>query len=368
MGMQNYATETRTCIEREVGSACRLNNTVFQYAVYREGNALYIVVNWRDSAVTKSIKSVLWVRIGEYFYYLVDKEGWDDPVLELPLTADMGAIYLTHRQSTDELYYQNTKRESILLHTGTHTVLPQVSFSPVISANHTHTFTWDITPGEDRVGRGTGAIFQYRIPAEPENPFTAVPVFAETMRSDCTLTTDGTVMGAEVRMVLEYRTYGPDWDGVDIEDFVTLNRYTTPVQLVARDAAIPLAPATVTASMPLAEGRLTVRWQPATDPLSVDAVYVLERSLVTGGAETGFVQLYRGSSLSFRDTLPVGIDGVRYRVRTVNVLGNDSLWTDTGVLAVVKSNLYVGMGGDWRRVSALWIGGKKASPLAKLGG
>ncbi len=375
MALKNYATETVTCVNRYAGDYCRVGGYRFHYAVYRipGKDEVYVTANWVDNSTTRSIRDLIWIHVGEYFYYLLPQDGWDDPVAIIPLTADMPILTICSRMAAYDLYYPPTNHQPIPLSIDVPAVLPSAAISSPLYANYSHPLTWTIQPGDNRIGWGTGVSLVTRTLENPdtveieETDFVETAVFANTKKTEYTMVTDGTLLGKEAYLALEYRTYAPDWDGVDIEQFVTLNRTFTPVQLVTRDAAIPLSPAALTTSVPLEGGRLTVRWQPPEDLLCEIVGYILERETVSGGISSGFVQLYRGSSLLFRDTLPEKTDGIRYRVSAVNALGNLSVWADTGLLAVAKSNLYVGFGGTWRPVGAVWVGNTKASPMAVVG-
>ncbi len=367
MALQNYATDTMTCLDRYLGDYCRIDSHVFHWALYRDGlsNDLYLTANWRDS-VNYSIKEAVVVIVDGVYYVLGSLSGWADPVLKIAMTGNVPPyISLYRRMAADDLYYNGTKNEPIALSVGQYAVLPQAAFSQTLYAGYSHTLTWTITAGEGRTGWATGAELRYRSPGS--GGFTTVPLFANEKKASCTLTTEVSLLGKEACVMLEYRTFAPGWNGTDLEAFVTLNRYVTPLQLVDTDASKPLPPAAITTSIPLAGGNVAVRWPGAVDALYEIPSYVVECARQVDGVDGGFRQLYRGAALACRDTLPEKIDAVRYRVCSVERGGMCSDWTDTGWIQVEKSNLYVGYGGGWRPVSAIWIGQKKASPMAVLG-
>ncbi len=367
MALQNYATGTMTCLDQYVGDYCRIDSESFHWALYRDGltNDLYLTANWRDN-VLHSIQDALSIIVNGEYYMLGSLTGWADPVLKIPMTdGKMPYISLYRRMASDDLYYNDTKNEPIELSCGQYKVLPQMYFSQTIYAGYTHTLRWSITPGEGRTGMAVGAELWFREPGA--DGFTTVPLFAEESKHSCTLTTDVSLLGKEACLMLEYRTYASDWNGTNLDDFTTLNRYVTPWQLVDTDASEPLPPAAVTASIPLAGGNVVVRWPASTCPPYTIASYVVEYACRIDGVDGGYSPLYQGTELVCQGILPERLDAVRYRVCAVETGGAQSDWVETGWIQVEKSNLYVGYGGGWRPVSAVWVGKKKASPMAVLG-
>ena len=245
--------------------------------------------------------------------------------------------------------------------------LPVFSMDTVLYAGYTHSLTWTLVPGGDRSGWVTGLELRHRLTGE--SGFTAETLYADTKLTGARVTLGEEMLGREVTLAAEYRTYAADWDGRDAEDFITLNRFVLPVQRVERSASVPLAPAAAETTLPLDGGRITIRWTAVEDPVNTIAAYTLEREVQgQDGVLSGYVCLYSGASLQFRDTLPTGLAAVRYRVCAVNDAGRASPWMETGLLSIARSNIYVGTGGRWIRAAAVQVGGRSASPMLTVGG
>jgi len=365
--MRCYATETLTCVERYLGNVVKFNDRIFRYALYRDGTTedMYAVVCWKDPAETLVLSDVLCVIVNGKRYYFEELEGWDDPVCRFPYDPDPYSTMLAKQKYADIITNGVLETDGIYFWMKEYTVLPQVTMNPVLYANHSQTLNWSLRPGDDRNGWGISLELLQKGAGEAD--FTSTVLFSEEQRSSWRLSTDMSILGRQAYLILEYRTYAADWDGKDLEDFVTLNRRITPVQTVTRNAAIPLAPSGVEHTMLLEGGKVTISWPAVKDPVNTISGYILERAAAAGGeTPESFVRLYEGSSVQFRDTLPEGTDHIRYRVCAVNTAGTKSPWTDTGALAVVKSNLYMGVGGKWIRAAAVWIGSRKASPMIKI--
>jgi len=371
--MRCYANETMTCVDRYTGKYLQINGDPFQYAIYRNGteDRLYLTVHWLQESTETAVRDVLQCRAGGELYDFTDMAGWEDPVCVLPyLTdeSDSGAVLYAFvpKGGYGVLYYNFVDYSIFPLYPGNYLTLPKISVSDVVMAgNYTQTVRWSLTPGDDRSGWAVHMELRYREPGE--DSWETETLFTDTMENSWRMTTGSTIVGKEAYLLLEYRTYRADWGGYNLEDFVTLNRTVTPWKRVERDAAIPLAPGNIGVSMLLAGGRVTVQWSGVKDPLNAIAAYRLERACA-GINETPsrFVQLYNGTSTQFRDTLPGDAGTVIYRICTVNRAGTPSPWTETGIREIAQSNLYVSRGGTWIRAAGVWIGNRRASPMARI--
>ncbi|MBQ8640655.1 MAG: hypothetical protein IJ480_00425 [Clostridia bacterium] len=365
--MRCYATETMTCVSRYTGTVMKLNEHSFHYAVYRDGlsDDLYVTVGWADPERTEDITACLELNLAETRMSFGTLEGWDDPVCRISCSAADGKVYLEKKWEPDVMTNGALVTDGVWIRFDQYTVLPEITLEAVLYANHTGTLTWSLHPGDDRNGWGTAMELRQREPGETE--YRTTVLFADELRSSCRLTTGQDLLGMEACLMLEYRTFAADWDGETLEDFVTLNRVLTPLQTVERDAAIPLAPDGIETTLLLDGGKVTVSWPVPQDPVNTIVSCILERaSAAEDSPASDFIRLYEGSSGQFRDTLPEGLDTVRYRVCSVNAAGTRSPWTDSGTLQIVKSNVYTAIGGRWIRAAAVWIGGKKASPMVKV--
>ena len=367
--MRCYATETLTCVGRYSGSALRLDGKVFHYAAYRDGETedLYITVGWADAEETADIASSLQLQLDSGNLPFTAMDGWETPVCRIPWSTDPTRVFVGVKNSWVTLTNGGIETESTRVYQRRFTDLPVFSMTAVLYAGYTHSLTWDLEPGEDRIGWVTGLELRHRMPGE--TGFTEETLYADTKLTAARVTLGEEMFGREVTLAAEYRTYGADWDGRDAEDFVTLNRFVLPMQLVTRSASVPLAPASAETTLPLDGGRITVRWPAVEDPVNTIVSYTLEREVQDrDGVLSGYVCLYSGASVQFRDTLPGGLAAVRYRVCAVNAAGNASPWTETGLLPIASSNLYVGTGGRWVRAAAVQVGGRSASPMVMVGG
>ena len=371
--MRCYANETLTCVTRYTGKYMLVNGKAFQYAMYREGtgDTVYLAVHWLQASGSAAVWDVLRCRAGTEMYDFAVLEGWEDPVCVMPYltdeTGEGGLLYeVVTRDSGYGLYYNDMYHNSLPLYPKDYQTLPQMVVPEVVmAAGYGQSLRWKITPGDGRNGWCVNLELRYREPGA--DVWETEALFTESLHGYYRMTIGSHLLGKEVCLMLEYRTYGTDWGGYNLEDFVTLNRAVTPWQTVERDAAIPLQPEEIGVSMLLAGGRVTVQWSAVTDPLNLISGYRLERAAAgTDGVPENFVQLYNGTSAQFRDTLPGDAGNVVYRVCAVNRAGTQSPWTETGILEVAQSNLYVSRGGKWIRAAGVWIGEKRASPMARI--
>lgn len=367
--MQNYSSSTMTCVDRYTSSRLKLNETIFHFAVYREGlgDQLYVVANWSKNATDPGeLTEMLAVKLNGTKYNFTNVEGWEDPVCILPYVESttegeetITPSYALVPKNRAPMTYAGISISTYDLHPGAYATLPTLTITPpTIYGNYSHMVRWRLTAGEERSGWVTGMTMRVR---ESGNS-TETALFTNDLHSYYTLQTDASIVGKEVCLVLEYRTYSADWAGYDLEDFVTCNRCVTPWQTVTRDGSVPFAPTGLTNSMLLAGGKVTVGWTAVSDPLNTISGYRLERS-VNGG---DYTSLYSGTSTQFRDTLPTTAQSVVYRVCAVNSNSVASPWTDSGTLPVAQSNLYVAKDGKWVRAAGVWIGNKRASPMARV--
>ena len=363
--MTNYATTTMTCVDRYRDNTLKIKAKPFQYAVYRDGlsDSLYVTVNWHpDTSTSYVLENILKCTCNGTTYRFARTAGWADPVCVIPYIPESQSpsYTLAPISSSDALYYNNGNRTSLSFSPGNYTTLPVLQ-PPVVTlyANHKQRLNWTLTPGDSRRGWVTSLEVRYRDPGA-EN-WNTILDFADSQRNYRDLETDERISGKEVCLALEYRTYLSNWGG-ELEDFVTLNWLVTPWQKNVRDAKVPLEPESISVSMLLAGGNVTVNWPAVSDPMNTISKYVLERS-VNGGTYT---QIYNGSAVLYQDTLPDNAETVVYRVCSVNASGVQSAWTKTGVLEVAQSNLYVGRGGKWVRAAGVWIGDMRASPMVQV--
>lgn len=367
--MRCYATETMTCAGRYFGNALKMDGKIFHYAAYRDGltDDLYINVGWADETETADITQYAEVYLDSGALELEYLDGWDTPVCRISWETDPDRVFVRRKSAWVTMTNGTLETDSVRVYQSRFETLPVFSMeAPTLYAGYSHHLTWELTAGEDRNGWVTGMELRHRTPGE--EAFTVQTLCSDAQLSYYTVVTDGAVLGQEVCLAVEYRTYAADWDGDDTEDFITLNRYVTPVQLVNRDGSLPLAPEALETTLLIDGGKAAVSWTAVEDPLYGTPVYVLERCGTDAEENTtGFVQLYIGESTRFRDSLPAGLTAVQYRVRVENTDGSISPWTETGTLEVAQSNIYVGLNGKWIRAAAVQAGSRTASPLAVIG-
>lgn len=361
--MQDYSSTTMTCVAHYTDNRLKLSGTAFQYAVYRNGvdEQLYIVANWVPGTTAPGELSALLCCVWEgTTYSFTTRSGWENPVCVVPYTGENVSYALTPVGGTMMLY-NGSRITEYQLTPAVYTTPPEMTVTfPTLYGSHSHTIRWTLTAGDERNGWVVAMSLRSREVGSTTESETEL--FSNSLHIYYNLLTDSTIVGKEVCLVLEYRTFAQDWNGYNQEAFVTCNRYVTPWQYVSRDAAIPLAPGGLTTSLLLAGGKVTVSWQEVVDPLNTILGYRLERS-VNGG---NFTSLYSGTSTQFRDNLPSSANNIDYRVCAVNNKNVTSPWTDSGTLAVAQSNLYVAKDGKWVRAAGVWIGNKRASPMAKV--
>ena len=368
--MRCYATETMTCVGRYIGKALKLNGKVFHYAVYRDGltEDLYVTAGWQDETETADITGYIKLGVGGSSQPFTAMDGWDTPVCRIPWDTNPDSIEIWEVNSWANMTNGMIETSAVDVYQSRFESLPSLSAAEVkLYADYTHPLTWTLTPGDDRIGWVTGVQYRYRSPGE--EVFTTVPLYQNTRLSACQAVLGAEVLGKEVCLAIEYRTYPADWNGSDPEDFTTLNRYVTPVQQVDRLGSVPLGPGVPAVSLLLDGGKVTVSWQAVEDPLYPGVSWTLERAAVgADGVLSGYSVLYTGTSARFRDSLPAGLTAVQYRVRTVSADGAVSPWAETALLPVAQSNVYVGTGGRWLRAAAVRVGSHAASPLFVTGG
>lgn len=373
--MQDRTSAAMTCVGRYMGNRLRLEGTSIQYVVYRNGteDTLYVTANWYpgSTSVPGDIKQLLGCTLNGTLYSFTTLADWTDPVCVLPYVAPsvtdendpVTPLYALVPKNRATMIYNSDTLSRYVFSVGDYSTQPQMTFTPpTLYGSYSHRLRWTLTSGDGRNGWVTALALRIRTPGAATETETAL--FTDALHMSYNLKTDSTIVGKEVCIVLEYRTYPVTWDGDDLEEFVTLNRYVTPWQTVSRDAATPLAPTGLVTSLLLAGGRVTVRWDAVADPLNSISGYQLERS-VNGGTYTS---LYSGTSTQFRDTLPTAATSVAYRVCAVNSKKATSPWTDSGALAVAQSNLYVAKDGKWVRAAGVWSGDQRASPMLQVGG
>lgn len=371
--MQDYSSTTMTCVEQYNGTKLKLDGTSIQYAVYRNGTGeqLYVTANWYPgSTAPGALSDMLTCVWNGTTYSFTTMTGWADPVCVLPYAVVQGdetvsgsvtAQYALVPVGRTSMSYGGSMLQEYRLTPGEYDTLPCITVTtPTLYGNYSHTIRWTLTAGDGRNGWVIAMSLRCREPGSTAE--TEKELFSNSLHIYYNLQTDSTIVGKEVCLVLEYRTYAATWDGYDTDAYVTHNRYVTPWQFVTRDAAVPLAPEGLTNSLLLAGGKVTVRWNTVVDPLNTISSYRLERS-VNGG---DYTSLYSGTSTQFWDTLPMTAKSVAYRVCAVNNKSVASPWTGSDTLPVGQSNLYLAKDGKWVRAAGVWVGDKRASPMARV--
>ena len=97
----------------------------------------------------------------------------------------------------------------------------------------------------------------------------------------------------------------------------------------------PNAPTTITiASEAKAGDSINISWSTAADPDGNLAGYMLEKK--TDNAD--FVQIYKGASRSFSDTIIAGTNTVQYRVKSYDSYGKESSYKMSSIITVTNNS------------------------------
>lgn len=153
-----------------------------------------------------------------------------------------------------------------------------------------------------------------------------------------------------------YRVKAVDAEGLSSE-------YKTSNTITVINNTAPTAPSSITVPSQIYAGdTVPVSWGAATDTDGNLSGYILERS-IDGGA---WSQIYSGTATAYTDTTPDGATTLAYRVKATDSDGAESGYTTSGTVTVVYSNMYIGMGGQWRRAKAVYMGSRKAKPIVTI--
>ena len=110
---------------------------------------------------------------------------------------------------------------------------------------------------------------------------------------------------------------------------------SSPISVIVNSAPTPPSSITVPGGTLYSSTPVDISWSASTDPDGDSVGYELERQLDGSGS---FTQIYRGSSRSYRDTIPAGTHtSVIYRVRAYDSKGNYSSYC-TGPVRFVINN------------------------------
>jgi len=369
--MRNYASENFTCTALRDDGSLTIVGAVFFCGAFRDWltDRLYVTVQLSNPIYSTDLREVLVLECGGITYPFAEAEGWDGPVAEVSWKSALSGLSIGKKKSYSTLTDNGREVDSVPLELCDFQTMPALPFSPTLYANHTRILSFAMELEDGRRGAATGLTLFTREPGE--ETWDSTVLFRNVPLSAYTLETDSSLLGKEAYLAVEYRTFPAEgWDGQSVADFVTLNRMTTPVRTVSGDGELLFTPVGLTCSMLLSGGSVTVTWKAAADSEKLYDLshYVLERAAAVGeDLPAAFGQLYAGPATRFRDTLPAGADTVAYRVKAVSTLGPASAWCETGPASVVKSNVYVGIDGEWVRAAAVQVGSRKASPMLRVG-
>ncbi|MGN1408719.1 MAG: hypothetical protein ACI4XJ_00940 [Eubacteriales bacterium] len=139
---------------------------------------------------------------------------------------------------------------------------------------------------------------------------------------------------------LTIRAYAALYSGSEdaVGDYIGLTMAETR-ELIAAGEKQHFPPYDMKVSCPVSGAPVKISWKRPNDNFASSSCE-LERA-VNGG---GYSLIYSGSSESFSETVGDDWDSVSYRVRAVADYSfyTSSIWTDTGSLDVIKTNVYVG--------------------------
>ena len=146
------------------------------------------------------------------------------------------------------------------------------------------------------------------------------------------------------------RAYAALYSGSDdaVGDYIGLTMAETR-ELIAAGEKQHFPPYDLKVSSPISGASVQISWKRPNDNFASSSCE-LERA-VNGGS---YSLIYSGSSESFSETVGDDWDSVSYRVRAVADYSfyTSSIWTDTGSLDVIKTNVYVG----GRPAKAIFVG------------
>ena len=138
------------------------------------------------------------------------------------------------------------------------------------------------------------------------------------------------------------------YDGYDVQSDYT----TSPTRTVVNNSA-PTAPPSITVPDVVNGGSyLTIKWAAASDSDGNLSGYILERSV--GGA--AYAQVYKGSALTYTDTITKGWASVTYRVKAYDSYNEQSGYTTSPTRTVINNHVPT--------ISATSNIGTKSAPFA----
>ncbi len=112
--------------------------------------------------------------------------------------------------------------------------------------------------------------------------------------------------------------------------------YTTSATRTVINNSAPTAPATITVPDAVNGGSyLTIRWAAATDADGNLSGYILERSV--GGS--AYTQVYKGSALTYTDTITKGWATVAYRVKAYDSYNAQSGYTTSATRTIINNSV-----------------------------
>lgn len=120
------------------------------------------------------------------------------------------------------------------------------------------------------------------------------------------------------------------------DSYAAQSDYTTSATRTVINNSAPTAPATITVPDAVNGGSyLTIRWDAATDADGNLSGYILERSV--GGA--AYTQVYKGSALTYTDTITKGWATVAYRVKAYDSYNAQSGYATSPTRTVINNHV-----------------------------
>ncbi|MBE6568900.1 MAG: hypothetical protein E7658_01610 [Ruminococcaceae bacterium] len=357
----DHARTDRHCLTMTTALDYTLNDNGFEVAVLRAEEYLCVIGAYDDPAVGDP-GTLLQCIYNDTAYTFETLDDWDTMVCRIPYLPD-GPRRMEVKPiiPVNKLALSGSSITGFTLSFADCDTAPVISFAPVLYADCENTVSVVESPLEEGHFGGIYRLALYtRAPGEAD--FTETVLLSYTKKLQCTYTMADTV-GYEWYMVLVYRTFDEAEWGSAYYKYVTTLQITTPVQTVSRSGSVPLAPAYIRTGALLAGSPVTVTWAAVEDPVVPVKDYTLERS----ADGVNFTALYTGTSLQYPDIVPADGDGVWYRVRANGTNGAVSPWCTSGMLTAAVSNMYIGTVYGIRPVGAVYIGSRRASPLAIVG-
>lgn len=360
MSILDFLTADLHCLDYAEPVNYFINNNCFGYGIFRNGTYLYVITQYEDTTLGEP-GACLTCTYNDNMYSFQPLDGWTTLVCRIPYAAEADTQIVFQPTSGNELrrgFYTVKQLEAVFLSCVTP---PTFALTTTLYEGYDNVLKWKITPGDGRVGYAYTVFLYLRKPGEAD--FTQTVVTDKQLITAASVAVGDVPLGTEWYLFIEYRTFDREtWD-YQYYNYTTFTQVTTPVQVVSRNATIPLAPTSLTTGTLHAGGKTTVSWSKVQDPLVNVSTYTLQRSL----NGTDFIALYRGTSQQYPDNIPAGTKQVWYRVCANSSAGVSSPWLTVGPFEVIVSNLYVGTASGIRQVSAIRVGTENASPLVYIG-